>query len=543
MVEQSFASGNTDYLNNGNHSLSPDTEGCVNPLAAINTIVVAASRSRDPDTVLQTALDAVLSVSGADAVAIGILDEFTGEIDLRVEHGWRDRMVTQGDRIALGGSVFEAVVSGDKVIVSDDLVHDTHLNIPPLPDGDVRALALLPMHARGNVVGVVGVLFAAPHTFPGSDIVALCTIADQIGLALDNFSLIACAQAHENRCSTICDLSSEAFVLIDGQGIIRQINTAAHILFDTIPADVIGLSLAEAPIHADLADSLRSAVRNHHGVNTVFETLLVDGRTLSTAVVPVRSDMTASNGTATYGSVIVVRDVSNRQPSRFTGRDFIHDIAHDLRNPLGAALGALAMLAGEQDNQSDLQRELIGIATKSIDRAQQLIEDLSYLEQILNTSQFEYQPVDVRDVVERGVIDIQAAVFQREQTLEIDVPDFLPPVMGNDYWLHQALKNLLSNANRYTASGGHITIRAYEQHDQVLVEVHDDGPGIPLEIQPRLFERFYRGPTAERGISGTGLGLSIVKAVVDRHGGKVFVSSQINKGSVFGMILPLTQGS
>jgi two-component system phosphate regulon sensor histidine kinase PhoR len=97
----------------------------------------------------------------------------------------------------------------------------------------------------------------------------------------------------------------------------------------------------------------------------------------------------------------------------------------------------------------------------------------------------------------------------------------------------------LSNAHKYTQREGSITLRAEWHGKEIVIQVEDNGPGIPLDAQTRLFERFYRVRRTEEKVQGTGLGLAIVKSVVEKHTGHVFVNSEPNRGSIFGMSLPL----
>jgi signal transduction histidine kinase len=107
--------------------------------------------------------------------------------------------------------------------------------------------------------------------------------------------------------------------------------------------------------------------------------------------------------------------------------------------------------------------------------------------------------------------------------------------------LHRALDNLLNNAIKYTANGGHIEVRAHKEGDSVFVEVEDNGRGIPADSHPRLFERFFRVATGEEDEPGTGLGLAIVKSVVDQHNGQVWMRSKVGEGSTFGLSLPIAK--
>jgi two-component system heavy metal sensor histidine kinase CusS len=117
----------------------------------------------------------------------------------------------------------------------------------------------------------------------------------------------------------------------------------------------------------------------------------------------------------------------------------------------------------------------------------------------------------------------------------------LPKVYIDARWIVRALSNLLVNAHKYTSDSSTITLRGYIETTEhtLMLEVSDDGPGIPLESQPRLFDRFYRVPSIEQMVPGTGLGLAIVKSVADLHGGKIVVKSAPGEGSCFQMALPL----
>jgi two-component system phosphate regulon sensor histidine kinase PhoR len=116
-------------------------------------------------------------------------------------------------------------------------------------------------------------------------------------------------------------------------------------------------------------------------------------------------------------------------------------------------------------------------------------------------------------------------------------------VLGDESWLHRAVTNLINNALKYTPPGGQVRVRYREAEGQAICEVTDTGPGIPSTAQPRLFERFYRVPgEPTRRNPGTGLGLAIVKAIVERHSGRVWVSSEEGKGSTFGFSVPLAPG-
>ena len=118
----------------------------------------------------------------------------------------------------------------------------------------------------------------------------------------------------------------------------------------------------------------------------------------------------------------------------------------------------------------------------------------------------------------------------------------MPVVEADQALLQQALHNLVENALKYTENGGKVTLSSYVQDDKLILEIKDTGIGIAPVDQPRLFEKFYRGAQRNaRKQQGSGLGLAIVKSIAERHGGRVWLESQLGKGSTFFFAIPLRQ--
>ena len=123
-------------------------------------------------------------------------------------------------------------------------------------------------------------------------------------------------------------------------------------------------------------------------------------------------------------------------------------------------------------------------------------------------------------------------------TLESDIPEELPMVLGAPIRLRQMIGNLLDNAIKYTPAEGIIHIEGEGESDQVILRVRDSGPGIPTADQPYLFDKFFRASNAPEDLPGTGLGLSIVKSIVDNHDGRIWVESDLGHGTTFTVVLP-----
>ncbi len=528
-----------DSLLQRNQQLSQEIRRRVDQLSALNTVAAAVSQSLDLQITLQTALKAILKVIPVDSAGISLVDEAAGELVLRAQHGWRRDFVTQPMRIPLGKGMSGYVVANDEVLVTGDLTGDPRLAVPEFADEGVQAMALVPMHARGRVVGILSVMNHQPYHFGDDEISVLRVIADQVGVALDNARLYESVKEQSSRLEAILNSTGDAIIATDNHGIINLVNATAEHLFGLHRAELIGLPLRQAPLHPKLRAGLRRAMSESREANTVFEVPLDNGRFLSAIVSPVYSYQEPESDRQAEGWVMVVQDVTHLRQAEQTRVNFIRDAAHDLRNPLGVTMNALTMLKEEFGEQKDCA-EIVDIGLQGVRRMQALIDSLLNLEHIESGVGLQCKEVDVRDLVERCVADIRPAIQQRQQTLVCEVPESLPPIQGDMNWLYRALMNLLSNAHKYTQEGGAITVRAYVRDEDLFIEVSDNGPGIPTEAQPRLFERFYRVPDLDQEAKGSGLGLAIVKSVVEQHGGRVFVQSRLGQGSVFGMAFPLS---
>ena len=139
-------------------------------------------------------------------------------------------------------------------------------------------------------------------------------------------------------------------------------------------------------------------------------------------------------------------------------------------------------------------------------------------------------------VLENGNLVLEG----KSQELDIDIPDELPPVLGNPVRLRQMMNNLISNGIKFAPEGGHITIRVRAEGNQIITQIIDDGPGIPATDQPYIFDKFYRASNVHPDSPGTGLGLAIVKSIVENHMGRIWVESVLGDGTTFTVVLPTT---
>jgi signal transduction histidine kinase/CHASE3 domain sensor protein len=241
------------------------------------------------------------------------------------------------------------------------------------------------------------------------------------------------------------------------------------------------------------------------------------------------------------GRVTVLRDVTQETEVDRMKTEFISTVSHELRTPLTAIRGYVDLiLEGDAGEISAEQCDYLQVVRASSLRLGQLINDLLDVEKIEHGRvQFAREPVSLTQVVQEVAQTFRMLAAEKELTFAVRMPEKLPPVNGDHGRLVQVVSNLVSNAIKYTKSGG-VAIEAYaNQGDHVSITVRDTGIGIPREARSQLFNKFYRVDNQyTREVGGTGLGLAIARAIVREHGGEIEVASEIGQGSAFTVTLP-----
>jgi signal transduction histidine kinase len=231
---------------------------------------------------------------------------------------------------------------------------------------------------------------------------------------------------------------------------------------------------------------------------------------------------------------------AEREQSLDRQREFVADASHELRTPLTSIQANLELLQVAGKASDDDDRQAVDSALSSTKRMSGLVSDLLLLARADAGRPVATRDLDIAAIAAGALEEVQPLAGERHIESQLDGP---LPLQGNPDELHRLIRNLLENAVRHTPEKSTIELTARRDGDEALLEVVDDGPGIPAEMENQVFDRFVRGdgPADTAGGGGSGLGLAIVRAVAEAHGGSVSAGRSTYGGARFSVRLPLEQ--
>ncbi len=357
-------------------------------------------------------------------------------------------------------------------------------------------------------------------------------------------ALEAALRDERDRLASILTNVGDAIVVADAAGLIEYVNPAWERLTGFTASEALGKtsSLIGSGRHGhEVYEQMWATIQS----SRIWRGDLVNRRkdgTLYDAAVVIAPIHAASGQVISY--VGLQYDISSLKAQDRLKTQFVSDVSHELRTPLTNIRLYLDLLGETTDPEKLLRyRETL---IREAERLTGLIDDLLSLSRLeASTAQIDLVTVRLNEIIAALAYDRRALAARNGLVLDVSCDETLPPTRGDPRLLAQVFTNLLTNAMNYTPSGGKITLRTLRRESPEglwsVVEVADSGPGIPIDEQPLLFRRFFRGRASQaRGIPGTGLGLAICKEIVEHHQGRITVESEglPGKGTCFTIWLP-----
>ncbi len=356
---------------------------------------------------------------------------------------------------------------------------------------------------------------------------------------------------------------ADGAVLLDETGNIVLVNPTARRLFRWEGRNLQGKELLnELPelLSNELHEPISSLLKNSIETSDLRCSLEEPQRTLRIVVQAVKDP----NLGVLKGIAITVQDLTREVELNAAQSRFISNVSHELRTPLFNIKSYVETLYDLGDQLSkEQQKEFLGVANNETDRLTRLVNDVLDLSKLESGRSIDFEAVDLLPALEQTIRNYKLNSDEKGVKIKLDVKEDLPRFLGNWDLILQVLDNLIGNALKFSSQGGQVIISAYTWPDtctakpleddndsapfcelvsplpKLRVEIADTGCGISKESQDRIFDRFFRVESAVHIETGTGLGLSIAKGILEKHGSKIYMASELNIGTTFWFDLPL----
>jgi signal transduction histidine kinase/uncharacterized protein YigA (DUF484 family) len=486
-------------------------------------------RTLNLDQVLEKVLDILHKSFGYLNCAILLVDEETGELEVKAARGYLRETVGKV-RLKIGEGIVGWVAAYKTLLNVPDVTQDSRY----IGMEKTKSEVAVPMIAGDRVIGVLDVQRSEVNAFNDDDLRVLSSVAAQAAIAIERARLyFAQRRLHmaitEERAKLEAILrgASDAIFVTNEGGQVLLMNSAAEQALEVEPGTWVDRPLETVIKDADLLALWQSCLADD--VFCSDEISLADGRTLYAQLTPI----------AGVGQMAIMRDITHLKELDKMKSEFVSTVSHDLGSPL-QSIQIMAELIPKFGPVNQAQRDAVDDITRMVAKMATLVHHLLDLGKIEAGVEMEMEPCQLAAVINEAVEVLEERAKAKEIALQITLPQTLPLVMGNPIRLGQVVTNFVSNAIKFTPDGGTVTISARQTKGEIAVEVRDTGIGIAPEDQAHVFEKFYRGKSTQvSGIEGTGLGLAIVKSIVEGHGGRVWVESELGQGSTFGFALPM----
>ena len=528
--------------------------GRTREMAALLAISQTATQSLETEKILNDTLDKSLEILDFDVGYIRTLDPEKKNLIVRVARGLSspEFLSTSFPLDSPDPIVGKIVFKTQKPYIGTDIRKDPMFQARTMEKEGVISLVMVPIVSKQRAMGFIAVGSKKLHKFTKREVRLLVAFSSQLGSALENAQLYDEVNKEKAYIENLVDNAGDAIISTDIADRILTWNHGAEVIFGYSKEETVGQSLTILlPTHrAGELEEIRDKVRLTGVIrNLEVRRIKKDGIIIeaSLAVSPIRD-----KDDNVIGFLHLARDVTEkkRYEQRLKELDkmksaFVSNVSHELRTPLTA-------IKASADNMldrliGDLNGKQVGYLTRiksNSDRLARLINDL------LDLSTIEAGKIDLRPTNLPLVTLVKEAAeslkpVAAEKLINLTVMSADPGVIA---WADrdkviQVLMNLIGNALKFTPTRGKVTIAvAKNSAAWMQISVTDTGPGIPAEEVNKVFGRFYQiGQAGTPKTQGTGLGLAISKALVEMHGGKIWVESEAGKGSTFSFTLPAEQ--
>jgi PAS domain S-box-containing protein len=504
-------------------------------VSMLYTLAQKLSTSLNLQDMLNTIVTSLRQVMGCRACCIFLLDDEHEQLEIKAADGLKPHW-QKAAKLRLGeGAAGQAAAENRTVYLPDTHLDPTFIFF----DEEVRSLMVVPLIAHGEVIGTINIDHNRPEAFGPTQERLLTIAAAQAGIAIANARLFTKVSAEQQQTQAIIQHMADGLLLLDRQGIIKTCNFTLANMLGLHRGQIIGQSVYSPNLPQNLAGITASTT---HRARTGVLATEVYVETPRPRILQVFATTVVDDQQDPIGEVRLVHDVTKERELEQLKDDFFSTVSHELRTPLFSIQGFAQLMLEEDDLDKKTQQEFLETIRR---QASQLAEMVNNLLDISKLDEgklvLEKMPVVLGDVISQTILKLQGFAHQEKIKLVSNLSVQLPTIQGDKQRLEQVLTNLIGNAIKFSKSGDNVIISASANDANILVQVKDNGVGIPEEDLESIFSRYYQaGNKSERSAMGSGLGLHIAKTIVEGHGGKIWAESVAGQGSTFFFTLPIS---
>lgn len=520
------------------------TANVLDHLDILDEAILTISSELDLDAVLQDIVELACSLVGARYCALGIVgpDGFLSDfITSGISETEREAI---GD-LPRGHGILGVLIREQRALRMRDMRGDPRsVGFPPHHPPMTSFLGA-PIRVGDDAVGNLYLTEKeGADEFTDADQQLVERLARHAAIAVTNARRFSESEAQRRQLQTIIDHMPDAVTIREAPGgRVLMANRLARDLLGHATLPKGGFAEPNSGFRPERPSGQPLAVQDTptarallKGDGSIDEEIVIhdrDGKPTHVAVsaIPVRD----TNGAVT-AVVSLFRDITKAREAEQLKDDFLSLISHELRTPLTTIQGAAYMLLAQGDDLAPEARNALRMdLINESERLGRMLKNMLALSAYqAGRLHIERDPFLIQPVLRQVAREVGARYPNHRMIL--DVPRHLPPAEGDEELITQAVRNLAENAAKYSPGGGTITLRGEATGSLLTVSVQDQGPGIPIVEQGRIFQRFHRAST---GTQGMGLGLYLCERLVEAHGGRLWVESELGAGATFHFTLPI----
>lgn len=529
-------------------------------------ILTEVSASLDLDRALNRTLALLNEAIGAEQGSVLMLNQQDGTIQYRAGYGYVTPVMNEGPKptpLKIGEGLAGWIIKNRQAVCIPDVRKDDRWVKLPDSSPHHRSVVAAPLMVGEEVIGTIMVFHRQTDYFTPEHMNLVQAIGTQVAVAINNAqlyelirdqaerlgSMLRSQQVEASRQQAILEAVADGVLVTDPGNVINFVNPSTERILGLKPGQILGQTLDHfVGFFGEAAQTWMQTIHtwsddpaSHQAGDTYAEQLTLEsGKVALVHLAPViwKNEF--------LGTVSIFRDITHEVEIDRLKSEFVATVSHELRTPMTSIKGYVdILLMGAAGALNENQTHFLDIVRLNTDRLSVLVNDLLDISRIeAGRVSLSLQSLDLHEIVNDVVNDLTRRSQEENKPIEVSVnaPPDLPPIMGDLERVRQIVGNIVDNAYHYNLENGQIKIHMHKEGNNIQVDVHDTGIGIPLADQDRIFERFYRGEDPlVLATPGTGLGLAIVRQLVNMHKGEIWMESAgiHGQGSTFSFTLPI----